>query len=375
MKILVVDSVVPFESDPIGGMACELVRHLKATGGIESELLRIPYRCGNGERMRAEMDIYKNLRLENVDRVIALGFPAYFIPHHDKTIWLLHQPGVGRELDTVSAHADSNCDDAIRLDVERCFVQCRGIFAGSLALQRWLATINNVSGHLLRPPAFDAGPSLDEVYGDGIFATGVRTREHLQILLRAMSCTNATTRVIIAGVPPKDSDELRQSILAVNLGDRIVLAPNSEARDPAAQSLLRNALACIAFPSDDDLLGLGAIEAFAAGKAVLAVTGSAVHHEIVSDGENGCLVRPTAEAVADAMTSLFADRVRTIRMGHAGRNLLSTMGLTWPKTVKTLLECGPSARGAPANATTTRRNDLCACGSGKRYKHCHGRLA
>ena len=33
----------------------------------------------------------RNLRLYNVDRTIALKFPAYLIPHTEKTLWLLHQ--------------------------------------------------------------------------------------------------------------------------------------------------------------------------------------------------------------------------------------------------------------------------------------------
>jgi preprotein translocase subunit SecA len=34
-----------------------------------------------------------------------------------------------------------------------------------------------------------------------------------------------------------------------------------------------------------------------------------------------------------------------------------------------------SAAASPTAAATLRRNDPCHCGSGKRFKHCHGRLA
>ena len=31
------------------------------------------------------------MRLQNVDRVIAFKFPAYYLPHDNKFLWLVHQ--------------------------------------------------------------------------------------------------------------------------------------------------------------------------------------------------------------------------------------------------------------------------------------------
>jgi preprotein translocase subunit SecA len=40
-------------------------------------------------------------------------------------------------------------------------------------------------------------------------------------------------------------------------------------------------------------------------------------------------------------------------------------------------EAGPAPKAQPATRPTTKvgRNDACPCGSGRKYKHCHGKLA
>src|SRR5206468_2357538 len=51
---------------------------------------------GSTTTCTTEMLIARTLRLYNVDRVIALKFPAYLIPHHDKRLWLLPPGGAPR---------------------------------------------------------------------------------------------------------------------------------------------------------------------------------------------------------------------------------------------------------------------------------------
>ena len=58
---------------------------------LSAELLRIPFRWEPAERIVDEIVLNRNLRLYNVDRTIALKFPAYLIPHSNKTLWLFHQ--------------------------------------------------------------------------------------------------------------------------------------------------------------------------------------------------------------------------------------------------------------------------------------------
>lgn len=41
---------------------------------------------------------------------------------------------------------------------------------------------------------------------------------------------------------------------------------------------------------------------------------------------------------------------------------------------QTIIQASPAAAAAPPSKPTTARNDPCPCGSGKKYKHCHGKI-
>jgi preprotein translocase subunit SecA len=60
-------------------------------------------------------------------------------------------------------------------------------------------------------------------------------------------------------------------------------------------------------------------------------------------------------------------------MGQAARKTFNRLNLTWPRIVEALLASVLSPRGDRGNSAEMKRNAPCPCGSGKRYKHCHGR--
>jgi hypothetical protein len=91
MKVLVLNNAAPFIRGGAEELADCLVQRLNETSGVEAELLRIPFRWEPAERIVDEIVLNRNLRLYNVDRTIALKFPAYLIPYPEKTLWLLHQ--------------------------------------------------------------------------------------------------------------------------------------------------------------------------------------------------------------------------------------------------------------------------------------------
>jgi len=52
---------------------------------------RIPFRWDPPEKILESILACRLMRLPNVDRVIAFKFPAYFLPHDNKILWLVHQ--------------------------------------------------------------------------------------------------------------------------------------------------------------------------------------------------------------------------------------------------------------------------------------------
>ncbi len=91
MKVLVVNNMAPFIRGGAEELADHLVANLQRTKGVSAELLRIPFSWEPYDRVIEEMMLCRMMELYWVDRVIALKFPAYLIPHSRKTLWLLHQ--------------------------------------------------------------------------------------------------------------------------------------------------------------------------------------------------------------------------------------------------------------------------------------------
>ena len=83
MKVLIVNNMAPF----VWGGAEELAVHLQKNlviCGHEAEILRIPFQWNPATRISSQMLMVRSFELTNVDRVIALKFPAYLIRHPDR---------------------------------------------------------------------------------------------------------------------------------------------------------------------------------------------------------------------------------------------------------------------------------------------------
>jgi glycosyltransferase involved in cell wall biosynthesis len=78
-------------------------------------------------------------------------------------------------------------------------------------------------------------------------------------------------------------------------------------------------MSCLALPSHREGLGQVALEAAAAGLAVVASDTVGLRDAVVH-GQTGLLVPPgNPEALAQALLALLADRPRAVALGQAGR--------------------------------------------------------
>ena len=159
MKVLVLNNAAPFIRGGAEELADCLVQRLNETNGVEAELLRIPFRWEPAERIVDEIVLNRNLRLYNVDRTIALKFPAYLIPHTEKTLWLLHQFRQAYDLyESGLSHLSSDPRGAeivrlVRKADEQLFATCRRIFTNSPVTQGRLKKFNGFDSTVLSSAA------------------------------------------------------------------------------------------------------------------------------------------------------------------------------------------------------------------------------
>ncbi len=149
MKVLVVNSLAPFLRGGAEELEEHLVRNLNRHG-VEAEALRIPFCWEPAERLLEEMLISRNFKLWNVDRVIALRFPAYLVPFPHKTLWLLHQYRQAYDLyDAGQSHLSASdrgrvIRKAIQTADNACFADAHRLFTNSPVTAQRLKYYNGI---------------------------------------------------------------------------------------------------------------------------------------------------------------------------------------------------------------------------------------
>ena len=85
MRIAVLTAAIPFAASPVRRLATELASALEELG-YAALVLNLP--LPEGPLPVEHVLAIRALRLPNVDRVIALGFPACAVRHREKVVWL-----------------------------------------------------------------------------------------------------------------------------------------------------------------------------------------------------------------------------------------------------------------------------------------------
>ncbi len=343
MKVLVLNNAAPFIRGGAEELADNLVRQLGATRGVEAELLRLPFAWSPTDRLVEEVLIHQSLRLLNADRVIALKFPAYLVPHDHKTLWLLHQFRQAYDLGDVGhglgdTGRDGEIKRVIRRADELAFSGTKRVLCNSPVTRERLLRYSGVEAEVLYPPLNDAELFTGGEAGGYVFAGGrVAPGKRQHLLVEAMAQVRAPGRLVIAGPPESDAyaERLRALVSDHALDDRVELRFGFHPRAKIA-AWVNGAAACAYLPFDEDSLGYVTMEAFAAGKPVLTTTDSGGLLEMVSDA-TGAVVEPSPAPLAAALDRLLGEPSRTAALGRAAKADWDGRGLDWPATVARLL--------------------------------------
>lgn len=346
MRILITTVQVPF----VRGGAEVLAEGLHGAlvrAGHEAEIAAVPFKWYPPERILDQMLACRLLDITEstgvaVDRVIALKFPAYFIPHPSKVVWLLHQHRSAYDLwshkfgDLVHFPNGAQVRDAIHEADRRLLPEAKAIYtiAGNVS-HRLKKYCDLESTPLYHPPQND-----DQFYcadtGDYFFypsRLGALKRQGL--VIEALAHTTQPVRVRFAGTGdgPATQAELQAQAKQLGVADRIEwLGRIDDARKIREYA---GALAVIFPPLDEDY-GYVTLEAMLAHKAVITCRDSGGPLEFVVDGETGLVTEPTATALAAALDRLWEDRRQARAMGEAGRARYAELNISWDTVVQRL---------------------------------------
>lgn len=344
MKIAVLNNCVPFLRGGAEHLADALTQKL-VEYGHRAVLVRIPFRWEPPARIVDHMLACRLMRLPNVDRAIALKFPAYYVPHDDKVLWLLHQ---FRQAYDLWGKPEGLPESEQGLGVRNAIVQAdasylpeaRKIFANSHVTAERLWKFNGLRATVLYPPLLNHDHFGCAGYGDYIFVPGrINRAKRQQLVVEAVRYCKMPVQLVVAGhvEDPADAEAIRSCIERRGIGDRVRFIDRFISEEEKVE-LLQNALGCAYLPYDEDSYGYVTLESYLSKKPVITCTDSGGIGLLVKEGSTGFVVPPTAEALAGAMDLLFEDKARARRMGEAGYDLVATLNITWDHVIESLTQ-------------------------------------
>jgi glycosyltransferase involved in cell wall biosynthesis len=343
MRIAILNNCVPFVSGGAEHLATALDRKLREYGH-ESILVRIPFRWHPPEKILEHMLACRCFRVAGVDRVIGLKFPAYYIPHPNKVLWLLHQFRQAYDLwgtpyqDLPGTPEGLAVRDAIIRSDNTFLAECRRIYTLSSVTGDRLAKFNGIPSSVLFHPLERSDHLFCRDSGDYIFCPSrVTAGKRQYLLVESMKHVKTGVRLVIAG-RPETGDDLRrieQVIEAGRLGDRVQLLPRFISEEEKAE-LFADCLACAYIPYDEDSYGYVTLEACHCRKATVTCTDAGGVQLLVRDGDTGFVVPPEPEALASAFDRLFTDRQAARAMGSAAHDHMLALKITWDHVIESL---------------------------------------
>jgi glycosyltransferase involved in cell wall biosynthesis len=344
MRIAIVNNQAPFVR---GGaeLLAEWLHDKLEEYGHEARIVRIPFQWNPPERIIDHMLAARLVRLANVDRVVAFKFPAYYIPHDDKVLWLLHQFRQAYDLWGTSFQGIPNTPTGHRIrdaivEADRLHLEeAKRIYTNSKIVGHRLGLYSGLESEPLFPPLFDSSPYRCEEYGDYFFfpsRINAIKRQHLAV--EAMAHIKSDAKLVIAG-PPDTSEDLDRLMGAVHEHDlerRVQVIPHWIS-DAEKLRLLAGARGVIYIPLGEDSYGYVTLEAFHARKPVITLMDSGGTHELIRDRYNGRIVGG-ALGLAEAIDELAENRALAERLGQSALETISELDISWDRVVRCLTE-------------------------------------
>ena len=280
----------------------------------------------------------------SIDRLIALKFPAYLVPHPNKVLWILHQhrqaydlwthPQSGDLLHVPNGHV---IRDAIQQADRNLIPEAKAIFTLSANVSQRLKQGCGIdSSPLYNPPANASSFYCSEPQDYLFYPSRINLLKRQTLVLEALGRTRHPVRVVFAGAA--DNLQLRKEcetmVGQLGLKERVEFL--GHVAENKKLQLYAESLAVIFTPHDEDY-GYITLEAMLSRKPVITCTDSGGPLEFLIHRQTGLAVEPSAEALAEGLDEIWADRNRARQWGLAGRKRYEELNISWENVVGHLL--------------------------------------
>jgi glycosyltransferase involved in cell wall biosynthesis len=341
MRIVIPSVQTPF----IRGGATLMTRGLRAAlieAGHEVEIVTFPFKFSPADQVHQLMDFCQNSEFEwftgyQIDRVIALQFPAYYVEHPHKTLWLMHQHRSAYELyheNHTDPETKSLVDYIHALDTEQ-LASIPHRYAMSANVARRLQHYNGCSAQAVyHPPPLQSRYHSEQALGFVFFPSRLETLKRQELLIRAAALLQTPLKVIIAGRGGQHT-RYQKLIEQLKVQDKVRLLG-----EISNEELIEYFAYCTAVffgPYDEDY-GYVTLEAMLSQKPVVTCDDSGGPLEFVRDGETGLVVKPEPEHIAAALDELYRNPTYACQLGKQGFEAYQSLGISWHNVVSALLQ-------------------------------------
>lgn len=347
MKIAIATVQVPF----IKGGAELLVKMLKTElirKGHETEIISIPFRWYPPRNlfksilMGRMMDIH-DMNGDKIDLVIAMKFPAYYVKHDNKVIWLMHQHRQAYDLwqtkfgDLHLTNSGWLAKKIIEKLDKKYISEARNVFTISKNSSKRLKGFNKIHATPLYHPPLNHEKLHCKKYGDFIFyASRIDAMKRQRVLVESAKYIKSNTKIYIAGSGSKyEIDHIKGIIKRNKLQKKVKLL--GFIREEEKIKYYANCLG-VYFGSYDEDYGYITLEAFFSKKPVI------IHHdaggptEFVKDGKNGYVISTDPKEIAKKIDMLSCNKKLAKRLGHNGFQTLKDKKISWDHVIDKLLK-------------------------------------
>lgn len=343
MRVAIVNNCVPFLYGGAEFLADSL-RDKIIEHGHQAMVVRIPFKWYPPQKIMEHMLACRLFRFDNIDKIIALKFPAYYIKHPNKELWLVHQFRQAYDLWGTPYQDLPSTPDGLRIreaiiQADNVFLkEAREIYTISNVVTKRLKEFNGIDSKVLYPPLNDSEKYYCNDYGDYLFyPSRISGGKRQDLAVESMKYTKSDVKLVIGGNP--DAPELLehlQSLVKKNRLESKVKVMGKWITQEEKIELMANALGCIFIPYNEDY-GYVSLEAFYSKKPLITCSDSGGTLEFVDDGISGFVVPPEPKAIAASMDKLFYNKQMSMKMGQAGYEKLRAMNINWDHVIERLV--------------------------------------
>lgn len=345
MKIAIVNTCFPFIYGGAEFLADSLQSKL-IEYGHQALVIKIPFKWYPASNIINHMLACRLMKLENIDRVIALKFPSYYVKHPNKVLWLLHQFRQAYDLWGTPYQDIPNTPEGLQIretiihSDNVCLSEAKKIYTNSHVVSSRLKKFNGFNSEILYPPLIDSHLYYCESYDNYIFyPSRISGGKRQHLVVESLKFTKTNVKLIIAGNADTSEDltRLESMLNHNNLTDKVKLLSKFISQEEKAH-LFAHALGCAYTPYDEDSYGYVTLESYQSKKPVITCTDSGGTSVVVKDGLTGYVVPPEPQAIASAMDRLFINKNLAKSLGEAGYEYIKELNITWDNVIQRLTQ-------------------------------------